>query len=31
MGGNRMIYYNNRLNVSAIIVDPDNIGLICEW
>ncbi|KAM3129958.1 hypothetical protein pb186bvf_017960 [Paramecium bursaria] len=31
IGGNRMIYYNNRLNVSALIVDPDNIGLICEW
>ena len=24
LGGNRMIYYNNRLNVTAIIVDPDS-------
>ena len=24
LGGNRMVYYNNRLNVTALIVDPDN-------
>ena len=26
-----MVYYNNRLNVTAVIVDPDNIGLMCKW
>ncbi|KAM3146332.1 hypothetical protein pb186bvf_001677 [Paramecium bursaria] len=31
LGGNRMIYYKNRLNISAIIVDPDTQGLICSW
>ncbi|KAM3139992.1 hypothetical protein pb186bvf_007792 [Paramecium bursaria] len=31
IGGNRMINNNYNLNVSAIVVDPDNKGLICEW
>ena len=26
-----MVYVNNRLNVSAVIVDPDTQGLICFW
>ena len=31
IGGNRMINNNYNLNVSAIVVDPDNKGLICKW